>query len=50
MYKNIFLLLVFILPIYADLPEKLKKNRKAGVTALNSLAKLDDTAPKAAFF
>ena len=38
-------ILLFIYPLFADLPPVLKKNGKAGITNLIRLAKLDDTNP-----
>ena len=50
MKKILFLLLVFVLPIRADLPPELKKNRKAGTTSPSRLAKLGDDGPSDTFF
>jgi hypothetical protein len=50
MKKTLFLLLVFLLPIHADLPQKLKKNSQAGKMAASRLAKLGDTNPSSTFF
>ena len=50
MKKILFLSLVFVLPIRADLPPELKKNRKAGTASPSRLAKLGDDGPDATFF
>jgi len=50
MKKILFLSLVFVLPIHAYLPQKLKNNRKVVTTSSSRLARLGDGGPKSTFF